>query len=409
MMSSLSIVEPASASPIVRKRLVFCCDGTWNTATERSNGVLAPTNVRKVFEGLVNDYDKQGSLVPGYAGTPQMVMYQPGVGTARLQHLRGGGFGLGLSQHVREVYGWIVDNYEPGDELCFFGFSRGAYTARSAIGLVHQCGIVRRDTDIRLTNKRLRQAYRLYKSRRKHHDPTTEESKRFRQAHSFDDVEIDFVGVWDTVGALGIPIPGLPIPECIKHHWSFHGVTLNPHVRCAYQALAIDERRGPFEPALWREEKSAPATQEVQQVWFAGCHRDVGGGQAIPDLSEIPLRWMVERAINRGMKFKGDYFRVVSTSEPAPAAEDRQQGKLLHPNPLATIDDSLTGIYKRLPRTRSLGSKDTRGRPAVGESVASSAKRRVETSEARYVSKSVADWVAGKKAITGVNDGMPSP
>lgn len=145
----------------------------------------------------------------------------------------------------------------PGDELYFFGFSRGAYTARSTVGLIHNCGILRSEHRDRLV-----EAYDLYKSRDDHKAPHGIEAKLFRRSYSYDDVKIRFVGVWDTVGAIGIPIDGFPIPKFIKRRWGFHDTKLSSVVS-SYQALAIDERRRLFKPALWtRTEK--PQGQAVE-------------------------------------------------------------------------------------------------------------------------------------------------
>ena len=118
------------------KRLIVACDGTWNRPDQLDRGEPAPTNVAKLAMALADRDD---------AGNPQLVHYQPGVGTRRWERLRGGGFGIGLSRNVQECYGFLVDNYEPDDELYFFGFSRGAFTARSTVGLVRNSGILRRE------------------------------------------------------------------------------------------------------------------------------------------------------------------------------------------------------------------------------------------------------------------------
>src|SRR5215217_600642 len=132
------------------KHLIVCCDGTWNRPDQIDRGVAAPTNVAKLALALA-DTDA--------AGNRQLLHYQAGVGTRRWEHLTGGGLGVGLSRNVIECYRFVVDNYEPGDELYFFGFSRGAFTARSLAGLVRNAGILRpghRDL--------IEEAYALYRS-----------------------------------------------------------------------------------------------------------------------------------------------------------------------------------------------------------------------------------------------------
>ena len=123
----------------------MCCDGTWNYPDELAKGVAAPTNVAKVALGIAR-HDA--------AELPQRVYYQSGVGTRRFQRVRGGAFGYGLSRNVRACYRFLVEIYEPGDELYFFGFSRGAYTARSTVGLIHNCGILRPEHRDRLSPDR---------------------------------------------------------------------------------------------------------------------------------------------------------------------------------------------------------------------------------------------------------------
>ena len=116
------------------KRLIVCCDGTWNRADQVVDGVPSPTNVWKLQSALA-DKDAEGN--------PQVVCYLEGVGTRRWERIRGGGFGVGLSRNVQQAYRFLFENYEPGDELYFFGFSRGAFTARSTAGLVRNSGILR--------------------------------------------------------------------------------------------------------------------------------------------------------------------------------------------------------------------------------------------------------------------------
>jgi len=342
----------------------MCCDGTWNYPDELAKGVAAPTNVAKVALGIAR-HDA--------AELPQRVYYQSGVGTRRFQRVRGGAFGYGLSRNVRACYRFLVEIYEPGDELYFFGFSRGAYTARSTVGLIHNCGILRPEH-----RDRLNEAYRLYKSGDDKKRPNAIAAKLFRRSYAYDsdDVKIHFVGVWDTVGALGIPIDGLPIPAFIKKTYGFHNTELNTQVRNAYQALAIDEHRGPFKPAVWTRTE-AQEGQVLQQAWFAGAHRDVGGGEAEPALSEVPLMWMVNRARDCGLVFKPRHFVEDPAPQPAPAEPlARGLGEWVDPDPLGPCHPSLKGFYKMLPRNpRTLGQG--RDPEIVGECAASSAVDRL--------------------------------
>src|SRR5262249_14352914 len=133
------------------KRLVVCSDGTWNRPDQVSHGKACPTNVTKIARAIAARTD---------AGVPQYVYYNRGVGTDWRDHLRGGAFGIGCSETIREAYEYLVRQYEPGDELWFFGFSRGAYTVRSLAGLIRNSGLLRREYADRLDA-----AYTLYRRR----------------------------------------------------------------------------------------------------------------------------------------------------------------------------------------------------------------------------------------------------
>jgi uncharacterized protein (DUF2235 family) len=351
----------------VAKRLVVCCDGTWNRPDEIRDGVAAPTNVVKI----------SGGVAPQDAhGMKQVPHYVVGVGTRRFEHIRGGAFGFGLSRNVLDGYRFLVEQYEPGDELFVFGFSRGAYTARSTAGLVRNCGILRREQ-----LDRLDEAYRLYRDPSRDTEPGGIAAERFRRQYSHPDTEIQFVGVWDTVGSLGIPVDGLRMPF-LTRRWSFHDTTLSRTVKCAYQALAIDEQRGPFKPTLW-EQKPDATGQTLEQVWFAGVHSDVGGGYADPALAEIPLLWMVERARSCGLEFKPDHF---VTRDPPDDAR-RHVGEEIAPDPLGQIHESRTGFYKLFPRYE-------RPLKADGSAVAPSATRRWDE-RSDYRPKNLEEYRAG--------------
>src|SRR5436190_11737119 len=252
------------------KRLVVCCDGTWNRPDQ-----VAPTNVAKLTVGVAREDDR---------GRAQLVHYQAGVGTRRFERLRGGAFGFGLSRNVRDCYRFLVETYEPGDELWFFGFSRGAFTARSTVGLVRNSGILLGEHAGRID-----EAYRLYRARGGDAHPRGVAAQIFRRMYSHPDCEIHFVGVWDTVGSVGIPI-GLRVPFSGRL-WGFHDTALSSRIRFAYQGLSIDERRGPFRPTLWKRQEHA-REQQLEQLRFAGVHSDDGGGYAEPELAGIPLPWM---------------------------------------------------------------------------------------------------------------------
>jgi uncharacterized protein (DUF2235 family) len=299
------------------KKLIVCCDGTWNT-----RGTANQTNVSKIHDAVAPQTA---------AGVVQIPKYFAGVGTSALDHWRGGAFGLGLSRHVMEACRFLVENYEPGDEVYLFGFSRGAFTARSLAGLIRNSGILRRE-NVGL----IKEAYALYRNREE--APNSNKSKRFRETYSHE-TGIHFIGVWDTVGSLGIPVAGPGwLGKLINKRWAFHDTELSSHVKGAFHALAIDEQRAPFAPALWHQQRDsqgrAPSGQELKQVWFAGVHCDIGGGYPQTALSDLSLLWMVRQAQQYGLEFNRDGF--------AGAA----------PNSMGTMHDSRTGAWLLSPPMR---------------------------------------------------------
>lgn len=295
------------------KRIVICADGTWNRPEENLKEDF-PSNVLRLARGI---------QPVGDDGRPQQVFYDWGVGSY-YDELVGGATGRGLEKNVTDDYRYIIQNYSPGDELFLFGFSRGAYTARSVCGLIYNCGILKRP-DARL----IQAAFNHYKKPGKAYAPKGEKSVEFRKAHSHPSREIKFAGVWDTVGALGIPFSFLGF---LNREDEFYDTKIGPNVRIARHALAIDELRSDFEPTIWTPQEN----MDVQQVWFAGVHADVGGGYK-PDkdgshLSDIPLAWMMREADAAGL-----------TIEPHLHAA-------LTENSMARLHHSRRHIYRSRPR-----------------------------------------------------------
>jgi uncharacterized protein (DUF2235 family) len=269
------------------KRIVICADGTWNKPEQEHQGAPSSTNVAKLA-ALVEPRD--------LLGHEQVTYYHKGVGTGRgaLRRLFEGAFGAGLSENIADCYLFIANNYRPGDELFLMGFSRGAYTVRSLAGLIRNSGILRQQH-----LGRYRQAYDLYRDRTRASLPRGVQATDFRERYAWPDCAIKFIGVWDTVGALGIPSPGLRLP--VNSRYEFHDVELSTAVDHAYQALAIDEQRQPYLPTLWKKKSDAPATQVLVQQWFPGTHCDVGGGHAQTGLSDCGLRFMCDAAATVGL------------------------------------------------------------------------------------------------------------
>lgn len=364
------------------KRLVVCCDGTWNLPDQQS-----PTNVTKVALAVADtDVD----------GTEQRVFYHHGVGSSRWERIRGGAFGFGLSRDVQETYRFLVQNYEPGDELFFFGFSRGAFTARSTIGLVRNAGILRSEQVGRIP-----EAYALYRSRTDTKTPRGREATLFRRSHSHEP-RIRFVGVWDTVGALGIPADRSRLIARFNKRWTFHNTELSSRVDAAFQALAIDEKRGPFKPSLWKVQENVPH-QHVEQVWFAGAHSDVGGGYPNHGLSDIALLWMADRARDCGLAFRGDAFDHVWRPEWETDSEDVARiCTRVMPDPLAEQHESRKGFYRLL----AAFDRDPAQFPAARQWLAPSV---VERHEHRpdYVAPNFIGHLAIAAAAAGESD-LPS-
>lgn len=353
------------------KRVVVCCDGTWSTPDDRRDGRPAPTNVARLADGISCTDD-------------QVLFYEPGVGTTPDEHLLGGAFGLGLSRNIRNAYAWLADAYRPGDELFLFGFSRGAYTARSLAGLIRNCGILKPDCADRVD-----QAFAFYRDASSRTHPTSLASEIFRKTYSQPSDDIHFIGVWDTVGALGIPDGVLGWKEISQltplwHRlWGFHDTQLSSHVRYAYHALAIDERRPPFEPTLWTG--TATPGQTVEQVWFAGAHTDIGGGSCGSALSDITLMWMVQRARAAGLTVEPGRLRLGDVDT---------VGNRIAPDYAGPVEDSSAGLWGAFrPYHRLLHVGIDPAPPVPGQAIASSVVSRFEDPNCAYHPRGIEPYI----------------
>jgi uncharacterized protein (DUF2235 family) len=324
------------------KRLVICCDGTWNTLDQTDDGIPAPTNVAKIYAALLDE-------APGIQDQDtvhQHKYYHPGVGTAPnlVDKAIGGGAGLGLNQNIMSGYRNLCDNYESGDEIFLFGFSRGAYTARSLAGLVGRCGLL--DTaglDDAEVWPRIEKLFSQGYRKRVDRSAWSEQGWMFhRTPEGSQTIPVRFVGVWDTVGALGIP-DNLAVLNLLdaRKDYTFYDTSLGGHIQTARHALALDEKRATFQPTLWTEEDG----RDMKQIWFPGVHSDVGGGYAETGLSDGALEWMIGEAETCGLGFK-DKIK-------APIRPDHQG--ILH--------NSLTSVFKLLPT-------QPRATPALDDTVA---------------------------------------
>jgi uncharacterized protein (DUF2235 family) len=295
------------------KRIVLCTDGTWD-------GTGNNTNVYKIYKALTTTSD-------------QIALYDVGVGAdgLPLERLVGGAFGTGLWQKIKDGYTQIAHVYEQDDQIFLFGFSRGAYTARSIAGMIAVCGLPTQNFSSDLVETAF-QAYRN-KDRRAALLATLADCGMY-------DAKITMVGVWDTVGSLGIPSLFGGVSPLL---YGFLDTSLHPDVLHAYHAVAIDERRCEFPATLWTGQP-APA-QTVEQVWFVGVHSDVGGGYG-PDpgsssaLSDITLSWMMDKASALGLQLM-------------PAVAAQYKAPLDPKYALDTLHNSWNPLWA-FPRTRSI-------------------------------------------------------
>lgn len=352
-------VPPATAAPLAPglaspppsatgQAIVILCDGTGNRSDQTEDGLPAATNVWKLHQALVWD-------------AAQSVWYQAGVGSDtsstarearrsqrilaavganagarlavfwdRVVKLAEGAFGSGISEEIVAGYAEIVRQYRPGDRIYILGFSRGAYTARCIAGVISRCGLLRSEN-----LRYVAEVEQLYRMRRRPDDPV-----RIRADMVHADVAVEFLGVFDTVASLGVPLWGwwfraLPI-------WKNEALTTDPAGVCrhVYHALSMDERRSTFLPTLFsrpgpgRRGDPPSRLETLEQVWFRGAHADIGGGYARTSLSDITLGWMMDRMERHGLRFYPD----------ARAA--------LRPDPLAPPHDEL----ERQPSWQLLGT-----------------------------------------------------
>ena len=315
------------------KRLVICADGTWNRPEEDLKKDV-PTNVLRTARAIQPFAED---------GVPQHVFYDWGIGSSH-NALIGGITGQGIQKNIMDAYRYIVQNFTPGTDIYLFGFSRGAYSVRSLCGLINNCGILKR-ADASL----IQQAFDHYKKTGAAWKPSGAKSIEFRKTHSYESREIRFVGVWDTVGALGVPFSLMGL---FDRKDEFYDTKLGDNVRIARHALAIDERREDFEPTLWVPRDGL----DLKQVWFAGSHSDIGGGYPADGqgllASDAPLQWMVQQARNAGLDLE----------EHLPAS--------INPSPVATLHNSRRHVFRfSRPLIRNLkpDNIETTIHPSVAE------------------------------------------
>jgi uncharacterized protein (DUF2235 family) len=299
------------------KKLAIFLDGTFNTLNNN-------TNVWRLKSLASETID-------------QCVYYSQGVGTKRGEVARGGVEGYGIDDEIIEAYTWLIQNFGEGDEIFIFGFSRGAYTARSLSGLISKCGILKLGAPLSI--EQLYRRYRLYVA------PTIRSllGKPLPQSASLEEqwlvkysrpTRIKFVGVWDTVGSMGIPRGSA---EAKVHKYRFLDTHLRLDNECAFHALALDEHREDFDATFWtrtvkKGEAGAPdrSIAHVEQRWFVGAHANVGGGYASDPLPQRPLVWLMDKAGALGLAYR-DVIDVDTTQVVPPINDSyREFGKGLY-------------------------------------------------------------------------------
>ncbi|MEM6308477.1 MAG: DUF2235 domain-containing protein [Pseudomonadota bacterium] len=318
-------------------RIAIFCDGTWN-----SPSIPETTHVHKL-QKAVRHMPENG----------QVSVYFAGVGTDEdfdgpvrrfFNRWGGGAFGWGLDTKVKRAYQFIAQVYQPGDEIYLFGFSRGAFTARSVAGMIRKCGIVQDSSEAGIN-----EAWKLYRKKGRRNAPdmdhiltwrrklspkfaTSQADQKWRGDQS-DIVKIAYIGVWDTVGARGLPLAVLgPIAAIWNRQYKFHDMNLSSLVRSARHAVALDEMRRLYKPALWdnldgkdglNQGRDKDALRPYQQVWFVGNHGIVGGSAETQELAAYPLMWVLEGA-GRLVRDPNAYFpptradALIDSTEVAP-------------------------------------------------------------------------------------------
>jgi uncharacterized protein (DUF2235 family) len=279
------------------KNIVMCLDGTGNQLKANAN-----SNVVHLY-----------SMLDLSDPTRQVGYYDPGVGTMgargawstwgrKLTRLLGLAFGSGIKDNLEEALTFLIESYEPGDHVFVFGFSRGAFTARGLVGMTYRSGVMRKGTENLVPY--LVAAYTKGSAFGK---DDWDKLDRFADTFSVVTDEslampVHFLGLWDSVKALGIlrPDPKWPYTRQL------------PNARHIFHAVSIDERRRPYREYLIKPSKALVS----KETWFAGVHSDIGGGfRDDPELSRITLKWMTDRAVDHGLLFNpGAYARQCTVS-----------------------------------------------------------------------------------------------
>lgn len=286
--------SPPDGEKPLRRHLIFL-DGTWNS-DDREGEQTHIVRLRNLAIPKVRATGEDGAS--GKALCLQSIYYDSGVGTglSRLDRFVGGALGAGLSTNVRQAYRYLSAVYHPGDEICVFGFSRGAYSARSLVGYIAAAGLLKRRY---CTPAAEAAAWSYCRIPPKQRFPGSNAS---RDGLVHENVRVRAMGIFDTVGSLGIPSTWARTIN--RLFLQFHDTEVSRIVDYAFHALAIDEKREPFQAAVWQRPRHEEF-QRIEQVWFPGVHSDIGGGYSDHRLGDIALSWMIER-LTRGPGTEAD-------------------------------------------------------------------------------------------------------
>lgn len=299
------------------KRIILLLDGTWNDADFGD----ADTNIVRLREAIAQYIGMPravaaptgGSQAATFQDRQNIVFYERGVGTGPLlDRWTGGAFGIGLATNVRRAYRFLSFHYDVGDEIFIFGFSRGAYTARSLVGYIEAIGLLKPE---HCTEFAEQQAWDYYRVPPNDRMPGIWVSLKDKM-HPRDKVRVACLGLFESVGALGIPLSRFKVAN--REHYEFHSVDLSNITNVNLHALAIDEHREPFEASVWRRSKFVNNTAKTEQVWFSGAHADIGGGYILAKdrrefpstLDDITLDWMIKRVKEHFPQFPIDLINV---------------------------------------------------------------------------------------------------
>jgi len=365
------------------KNIIVLSDGTG-----QEGGKGHDTNVYKLFRMLEDRTDQQ------------IVFYDEGIGTD-WHKVTGNVAGAGFTENILQCYQFIYENYNAGDKIYLFGFSRGAATVRSLANFIHYFGILPKSRP-----ELIKRAYALYKIGSEKTDSEEDldgnislkeldlenlaeqnlaqqgiqnlkelremlrvrislnaKAEKFIHDHPNQWATIEFLGVWDTVPALGLPGAVIDTFVNLVPGWKhrYHDFALHPSVTNAYHALSIDDDRKWFHPTIWDDCKEY---QKVEQVWFAGSHTDVGGGFGEAGLSDISLEWMLQKAVAHGIKLflrSTKYWNFCVAPDPTDKIHPPREG--------------LGKVYPGKQRTWPQSAQKNFGSPTIHESVFERKKR----------------------------------